>query len=43
MDMIGRLRRMKLRDRFSSTTIEKLTGLPGSLAILQKKAKFGYL
>ena len=34
MDMIGKIRRMKLRDKFSTSTIAKLTGLPGTLAIL---------
>ena len=43
MGMIGKVRRMKLRDKFSTSTIAKLTGLPGTLAILQKKAKSGYL
>ncbi len=30
MDMLGKVRRMKLRDKFSSSAIAKLTGLPGN-------------
>jgi len=43
MHMMGKVRRMKLRDRFSTSTIAKLTRRPGTLEIFQQTAKSGYL
>ena len=43
MPKMGQVRQMKLRDKFSTSTLVKLTRLPGTLEIFQQTAKSGYL